>query len=240
MARTEGKRQVTRRPEPPPAPPSPPHQPKRSASDDRASKVRKGVIIGVGAAAALAVVVLLSAQLATEDATATTTVAADDVTVRGDRLPGFVQGPDAALGMVAPEVESVDFSGAPSGILHDGTPKLIVFMAHWCQFCQREVPSLQGWINQNGIPPGVELVTVATSIDRARPNYPPDEWLEREGWTPRVVVDDAASDISVAYGLSAFPYYVAVDGSGTVQQRFAGETDPAVVGGVLAGLAAAG
>lgn len=240
MARTEGKRQVTRRPEPPPAPASPPQQPKRSASDDRASKVRKGVLIGVGAAAALAVVVLLSAQLATEDATATTTVAADDVTVRGERLPGFVQGPDRSLGMTAPEVESVDFSGAPSGILHDGTPKLIVFMAHWCQFCQREVPALQGWINQNGIPDGVELVTVATSIDRARPNYPPDEWLEREGWTPRVVVDDAASDISVAYGLSAFPYYVAVDGSGTVQQRFAGEQDPAVVGGVLAGLAAAG
>ena len=244
MARTEGKRQVsqvTRRPEPSSAPAAPPPQPpQRSASDDRAAKVRKGVLIGVGAAAALALVVFLSTQLATEDATATTTVAADDVTVRGDRLPGFGPGIDEALGMVAPEVESVDFSGAPSGILHDGTPKLIVFMAHWCPHCQREVPALQGWINQNGLPEGVELVTVATSIDRARPNYPPDEWLEREGWTSRVVVDDAASDISVAYGLTAFPYYVAVDGSGIVQQRFGGEQDPAAVGGVLAGLAAAG
>ena len=238
MARTEGKRQITRRPEPPPAPAAPPPPTKRSAPDDRAAKVRKGVIIGVAVAAGLAAVVFLSMQLATEDATATTTVAAEEVTVRGDALPGFGPGADAALGMTAPEIESTDFSGAPANILHDGTPKLIAFMAHWCPHCQREVPALQNWINQNGVPEGVELVTVATSIDRARPNYPPDEWLAREGWTSRVVVDDTRSNIAVAYGLSGFPYYVAVDGSGTVQRRFGGEQDPAAVGGLLADMAA--
>lgn len=242
MARTEGKRQASRnRPEnvpPPSPPPARPPRPNRSSSDDRAAKVRKGVIIGAAIAVGLAVVVFLSAQLATEDATATSTVAADDVTVRGDRLPGFAPGEDAALGMTAPEVESVDFSGAPSDILHDGTPKMIIFLAHWCPHCQREVPVLQNWINQNGIPEGVEFLSVATSIDRARPNYPPDEWLQREGWTPRVVVDDSGGDISVAYGLTAFPYYVVIDGDGTVLQRFGGEQDPAVVGGLLTNLAA--
>lgn len=245
MARTEGKRQASRnRPEAPP-PPAParsdrPQRPNRSSSDDRAAKVRKGVIIGVAVAAGLAVVVFLSAQLASEDATATSTLAADDVTVRGDRLPGFAPGEDAALGRTAPEIESVDFSGAPSNILHDGTPKLIIFLAHWCPHCQREVPVLQNWINQNGLPAGAEFISVATGIDRARPNYPPDEWLQREGWTPRVVLDDARSDIGVAYGLSAYPYYVMLDGDGTVLQRFGGEQDPAVVGGLLNNLASAG
>jgi len=244
MARTEGKRQAPRnRPEnvppsaAPPARPDRPQRPRRSPSDDRAAKVRKGVIIGAAGLVVLAAVVFLSAQLATEDATATTTVAADEVTVRGDRLPGFAPGEDAALGMTAPEVESVDFSGAPSNILHDGTPKLIIFLAHWCPHCQREVTAMQNWINQNGLPEGAEFVSVATSIDRARPNYPPDEWLQREGWTPRVVVDDSSSDIGVAYGLSAFPYYVMIDGAGTVLQRFGGEQDPAVVGGLLTSLA---
>lgn len=241
MARTEGKRQASRnRPEnvPPPAPPpARTHRPARSSSDDRAAKVRKGVIIGAAVAVGLAAVVFLSAQLATEDATATSTVAANDVTVRGDDLSLFAPGEDGAMGMTAPEVESVDFAGSPSDILHDGTPKMILFLAHWCPHCQREVPVLQNWINQNGVPEGVEFLSVVTSIDRARPNYPPDEWLQREGWTPRVVLDDTRSSISEAYGLSAFPYYVMIDGAGTVLQRFGGEQDPAVVGGLLTNLA---
>ena len=98
----------------------------------------------------------------------------------------------------------------------------------------------QAWIEQNGVPAGVDFVSVATSIDEIRPNYPPDAWLRREGWTQRVVVDSATSSIANAYGLDAFPYYVLVDGSGTVVRRISGGVSADAVGAMLEALAAGG
>jgi thiol-disulfide isomerase/thioredoxin len=192
---------------------------------------------------ALAVVAVVGFTLASEDQTATEEEAFlfPDVTVSGSILPPHANtGEDAAVGLAMPEVFSADFSGQPASIENDGVPKMIMFLAHWCSHCQREVASVQPWIDDNGIPAGVDLVSVATSIDEIRPNYPPDAWLEREGWTPRVVVDSQTSRISNAFGLSAFPFYVLVDGSGTVVRRIAGGLDPAVVGSMLDALAAGG
>jgi hypothetical protein len=65
-------------------------------------------------------------------------------------------------------------------------------------------------------------VSVSTAIDPARPNYPPDAWLADEGWTAPVLVDgdDTAAQAS---GLSAYPFFVAIDGDGTVVLRASGE-----------------
>ena len=38
---------------------------------------------------------------------------------------------------------------------------------------------VQAFVDRSGIPPGVEFISVVTSIDDARPNFPPDEWLSR-------------------------------------------------------------
>jgi thiol-disulfide isomerase/thioredoxin len=107
----------------------------------------------------------------------------------------------------------------------------------WCSHCQAEVPAVQAWIDANGIPEGVEFVSVATSISSARANYPPNAWLEEESWTQRVVMDDEANTLGAVYGLQTFPYYVMLDGSGTVIQRMTGEQDPALIGAILEGLA---
>ena len=50
-------------------------------------------------------------------------------------------------------------------------------------------------------------------------------------------MDDAQNSISAAYGLVSFPYYVLVDGTGTVVQRLTGEQNPEFVGSKLAELA---
>jgi len=191
---------------------------------------------------AIAALVVVAINVATEEDQETISEAFlnPDVTVEGPNLSPYAsQSPDTAEGVIAPEVQSTDFNGFASSIQHDGTPKLIVFLAHWCEFCRREVPQVQNWVNQNGIPDGVEFVSVATSISEIRPNYPPDNWLRDEGWTQRVLVDDQVSSIGTAYGLTSFPYYVAIDGSGQVLFRIAGEQNPSTVGSfldVLAGL----
>ena len=142
--------------------------------------------------------------------------------ITGTALPEL-QGPtgDPAVGQPAPEVEGVDFSGKQVAIKADGRPKVVLFLAHWCPHCQEEVPRVQAWIDEGGVPEGVEFVSVPTAIDPAAPNYPPADWLTREAWTPSVIVDPT-NTIAKAYGLSAFPFWVIIGPDGTVQGRAVG------------------
>jgi hypothetical protein len=71
----------------------------------------------------------------------------------------------------------------------------------------------------------VKIVSVATSINSARENYPPSEWLEREGWTTPVIKDDFDNTLHSAFGAGGFPYWVFLNGDGTVAARTTGQTD---------------
>ena len=102
-------------------------------------------------------------------------------------------------------------------------PLAIVILAHWCPNCQAEVPRLVDDIAANGVPDGVKIVTLSTSIDRARPNYPPSAWLERESWREPTLVDDAGSTALAALGMSSFPAFVFVDADGNVVLRTTGQ-----------------
>lgn len=238
MARTEGTRQEPRkRPSAKPAPKRP-NLPTVEDQKPESSGLGKKLIIGVGAVVVLVGLTVLSFGLANETDPADTLPDVDVEIVGGETLAPFSDpANDPAIGQPAPEVTSVDFDGQPASILNDGTPKMILFLAHWCPHCQREVPALQAWVEANGLPDGVDFVSVATSISEARPNFPPNAWLEREGWTQRIVMDDRANTIGTAFGLSAFPYYVLVDANGNVVQRITGEQDPANVGLLLQALA---
>lgn len=142
----------------------------------------------------------------------------------GSALPTFEPGEDPAVGQPAPTLSGQALDGSELTIEPgDGTPKAIVFLAHWCPHCQREVPVVQQWIDGGGVPEGVEVVSVATGIDRNRPNFPPQDWLEREDWTVPTLVD-GGDTAGRQYGLSTYPYVVMVDGDGNVVQRWSGET----------------
>jgi hypothetical protein len=56
-----------------------------------------------------------------------------------------------------------------------------------------------------------------------RPNWPPQEWLEEEGWTVPVIMDDEDSSVVLAYGMRATPFYVVLDGENSNLGRFSGE-----------------
>ena len=68
------------------------------------------------------------------------------------------------------------------------------------------MPLIQAWVDGGGLPDGVELISVATAIDPSLPNYPPEAWLAREGWTAPVI-NDVTGSVATAYGLSAFPFW---------------------------------
>lgn len=146
------------------------------------------------------------------------------VTVTGTALPEFEPGgADSAVGQTIPEVKGQSFDGSPVTIGNDGRSKLIVFVAHWCPHCQKEIPLLADWLKSNSLPGGVDLYTVSTGVTDKRPNYPPSKWLKKEGWTAKTLADSQEQQAADAFGLSAFPYFVAVDGSGKVVARTSGE-----------------
>ncbi len=133
-------------------------------------------------------------------------------------------GVDTAVGTPAPGFSASEFDNTEHVIVPgDGTARMIGFFAHWCPHCQAELPRLTSWLNDNEVPEGVEIIAVSTSVDEGSPNYPPSSWFEREDWPELTLRDSPASDISNAYGLSGYPYFVVVDGEGNVLRRVSGE-----------------
>jgi thiol-disulfide isomerase/thioredoxin len=193
-------------------------------------------LVGLAAVAALAIALTSGGGTPGESTTttnpATTSVATTSttviefgtVTVDGQLLPLFSDpNVDPAIGMLAPTLTGQGFDGSAMTIGSTGGPRIVIFLAHWCPHCQREVPLIQQWIDDTGGNPAVELLSVATASDAAAPNYPPSAWLEREGWTAPVMVDDGQGTAADAYGLPAFPFWVGLDSQGNVLFRFTGE-----------------
>ena len=140
--------------------------------------------------------------------------------------------------MTAPRLESVDFAGKPvTAGGATGSPYALVFLAHWCPHCQAEVPRLVAWLADHQVPDGVDLVAVSTAIDPARPNFPPSEWLDREGWAQPTLIDDAAYTAYRALGQLTFPGFVFVTADGRVSLRTTGELDVGTFGDILEELA---
>ncbi|HVW32486.1 MAG TPA: TlpA disulfide reductase family protein [Acidimicrobiia bacterium] len=146
------------------------------------------------------------------------------VTITGTALPKFPSsGDDPGVGQTIPEAKGQSFDGTPVDIRADGRPKLILFVAHWCPHCQREVPLLAKYMKSHPLPAGVDLYTVSTAVNPPQGNYPPSTWLKKEGWTAPVLADSDKSEAADAFGLPGFPYFVAVDGAGKVVARTSGE-----------------
>jgi cytochrome c biogenesis protein CcmG/thiol:disulfide interchange protein DsbE len=149
------------------------------------------------------------------------------VTVTGTPLPPLpAKGADPAIGMTPPTLAGANFTGTPVTIAPGtGGPMLVVFVAHWCPHCQREVPRLVSWIGQGAPPADLQLFAVSTAVDKSAGNYPPSSWLAKVSWTKPVLVDDDKGSAAQAWGLTSFPYFVLVGADGKVKLRVTGEVD---------------
>jgi len=156
----------------------------------------------------------------------------------GDPLPRLEPGIDAAIGTAAPTISAQNLDGDRVTIAADGTARLLGFFAHWCPHCQEELPATSAWLAANPLPAGVEVIAVSTAVDESAPNYPPSDWFEREAWPAPVLLDSPGGDIASGFGLSAFPYWVAVDADGTVIARMTGQLNDTQLDTLVAELAA--
>lgn len=164
------------------------------------------------------------------------------VEVDGGALPAPSDsgGTDPALGQPAPVLSGADIDGEPMTVGEpDGAGQVVLFVAHWCPACQQEVPTVQQALDADELPEEVDLVAVSTSVDPARDNYPPDEWLADEGWQVPTLRDDGDSAALAAYtgGAGSFPFWAFLDADGRVVARHAGMLPPDDLASVMSRLA---
>jgi cytochrome c biogenesis protein CcmG/thiol:disulfide interchange protein DsbE len=146
------------------------------------------------------------------------------VEVDGSALPQPVQGAaDPAVGLAFPTITGQQFDGQPITVGSEGKAMIVLGLAHWCPHCQKEVPLLQGWLDDNGMPTDVDVRAVATATDENAVNFSPGEWLRREGWSVPTLVDDRDNTARAAMGIAGYPAFVVVGPDGTVVQRASGE-----------------
>lgn len=200
-------------------------RPNPRAEAKRAAERRQRIIMvasGIGVLLLASVIAVLS--VGESGSSLSTSDVARDVEVEGaalDVLDGD-RAVDPAGGEPAPIVRGEDFDGTPVEIGGTGRPQLITFMASWCPACQQELPDITAWMQDDRLPDEVDLIAVATSLDAGRPNWPPQDWFEEVGFPGPILVDDTRSTVASTFGLSATPFWVAVDADGRVVQRSAG------------------
>ena len=196
---------------------------KRLAEERRRHKQRNLVYIAV--AAVLVVAAVLAVVLERPSgSTAAGAVEVRPVTTTGSALPAFATSTsDPAVGRTIPTVTGTSFDGKPVSITNDGKAKIVLFVAHWCPHCQREVPLLADDLRQTPLPPNVEMITISTGVNPGAPNYPPSKWLAGVNWPTPVIADDSRNSAATAYGLTGYPYLVFIDAHDHVQFRSSGE-----------------
>jgi len=198
----------------------------------------KMIIGGVIAAIVIAFVIAIIAGGSNDSASSDTTkvpnsdgtVSAGEnqpVEVVGDVLEPLPEsGDDSTIGLMAPTLNGYAFDGSNLSVTPgNGKPYMLVFLAHWCPHCNREIPRLIEWQASGAVPADLQIIGVSTGVANDRPNYPPSQWVVEKGWPWPVMADSEGVDAARAYGVSGYPFFVLVGADGEVKVRGSGELE---------------
>lgn len=182
------------------------------------------LIAAIAGMVGVAVLIVVLVQANKDDPPVSTVQQIQPVSVTGSTLPTYSgpDGSDAAVGLAAPTATGKNFVGTSQTLPSAGKPTMVVFAAHWCPHCQRELPIIVDWM-RNGGNRGVDVVVVATGTNPDAPNYPPSAWLEDVNFRGRIIADDDRNTLGDAYGVHGYPGIVFVAADGTVKSRLGGE-----------------
>ena len=208
----------------------------------------KWVVLAIVAAIATALLVAVVVGGGDEGSGTTNSLPGGDVLAK-ENQPVVIEGTtleslgdeaiDPMVGQVAPTLNGATFDGSGVSVTPgDGQAYMVVFLAHWCPHCNREVPRLIEWQASGAVPSELQVVGVSTAVASDRLNYPPSQWAVDKGWTWPMMADSTSMEAAEAYGVSGYPFFVIVGADGEVKVRVSGEVEIAaltqIVGDALA------
>lgn len=142
----------------------------------------------------------------------------------GGNLPRFLGGgSDPALGRNVGDIASLEYYSGENTVLAAAAGKSRAYMvwAHWCPYCQEELPVMAQWQAANGAElENFELVSVTSAMDETASN-PLIPYLDENDFPFPVLVDQNGS-LARQLGVNAFPFWVFVAPDGTVVGRATG------------------
>ena len=208
--------------------------------NEEAKSSRKTFLI-IGAAVLLAAAIAIGFSGGSDDATPQSRTTVEGEVASGEFQPVIVDGDvlsplgdgsgnpamDAAMGKTAPTLNGYTFAGNPVSITPgaNSQPLMLVFLAHWCPHCNREVPRLIDWQEQGLVPEGLRVIGVTTASRNDQANWPPSDWIEEMKWPFEVFADSEAGDAANAYGVDGFPFIAIVNAEGKIVGRHSGELE---------------
>ena len=204
---------------------------KKASSGDSMRTILYVVLVVVGIAGAVA----LGTSGGSSDTTTDTVV-----TVPGGVQPAEYQKVSSTGGMLAPLPESgadtetgksvavlkgYDLQGRPISIdpAGEGKATMVVFLAHWCPHCNREIPVLNKWRESGEVPTGLRVVGITTGSKADQANWPPSKWMTAMKWPFEVMADSEAQEAAAAYGVAGYPFIAFVGANGKITARTSGE-----------------
>jgi len=204
---------------------------KKAGSGDSIRTILYVVLVVVGIAGAVA----LGTSGGSSDTTTDTVV-----TVPGGVQPAEYQKVSSTGGMLAPLPESgadtetgksvavlkgYDLQGRPVTIdpAGEGKATMVVFLAHWCPHCNREIPVLNKWRESGEVPTGLRVVGITTGSKADQANWPPSKWMTAMKWPFEVMADSEAQEAARAYGVGGYPFMAFVGANGKITARTSGE-----------------
>lgn len=204
---------------------------KKASSGDSMRTILYVVLVVVGIAGA----VVLGTSGGSSDTTTDTVV-----TVPGGVQPAEYQKVSSTGGLLAPLPESgadtetgksvavlkgYDLQGRPVTIdpAGEGKATMVVFLAHWCPHCNREVPVLNKWRESGEVPTGLRVIGITTGSKADQANWPPSKWMTAMKWPFEVMADSEAQEAAAAYGVAGYPFMAFVGANGKITARTSGE-----------------
>lgn len=211
---------------------------KKKHVDEAKSRNQRMIVVAIAAVVLFAggYAVVSGGSSSPSGSSDTTVVGAgefQDSEIIGEALPAQPDtGDDPAIGMKVPEIRARNFDGGPVSLRISSIkrPTMVVFLAHWCPHCNREIPRIQELDASGGIPADLRVVGVATGSRNDQANWPPSVWLQDMKWKWEAAADSEDGKIFAAYGGVSFPTMVLVGPDGTVKDRFSGEMEVAELG----------
>ena len=147
---------------------------------------------------------------------------------------------DPEIGKAAPEISGTNLQNDKPVALSDfqGKATLVTFWAHWCPFCQKELPVIQQVYEQDKDKYNFLTVSVNEGQQPAKPEFADTEaFMKTNGVTMPTIRDDEDT-IGKAWNITSYPTLYVVTPDGKVAQKLTGAQTAAEIDAALAEAAA--